>query len=73
MYLEATLEHKKEVRRLLKTPSLFDDAPPPGELRVVKVIPNKAATGRIHNSDEYAGASKLRDPSSLLRRTTSQR
>lgn len=43
VYLEATLAHKKEVKRKLATPSLFDDAPPPGELRAVKVIPNKAA------------------------------
>jgi hypothetical protein len=43
VYLEATLAHKKEVKRRLATPSLFDDDPPPGELRAVKVIPNKAA------------------------------
>ena len=43
VYLEATLAHKKEVKRKLATPSLFDDDPPPGELRAVKVIPNKAA------------------------------
>lgn len=43
VYLEAMLAHKKEVKRKLATPSLFDDAPPPGELRAVKVIPNKAA------------------------------
>ncbi len=43
IYLEATLAHKKEVKRKLATPSLFDDAPPLGELRAVKVIPNKAA------------------------------
>jgi hypothetical protein len=27
----------------MATPSLFDEEPPPGELRAVKVIPNKAA------------------------------
>ena len=43
VYLEATLAHKKEVKRKLAAPSLFDVDPPPGELRVVKVIPNKAA------------------------------
>ncbi len=43
VYLEATLAHKKEVKRMFATPSLFDDDPPPGELRAVKVIPNKAA------------------------------
>lgn len=43
VYLEAMLAHKKEVKRKMATPSLFGDAPPPGELRAVKVIPNKAA------------------------------
>lgn len=43
IYLEAALAHKKEVKRRLKTPSLFGDDPPPGELRAVKVIPNAAA------------------------------
>jgi len=43
VYLEATLAHKKDVKRRLATPSLFDDDPPLGELRAVKVIPNKAA------------------------------
>ncbi len=43
VYLEATLAHKKDVKRRLATPSLFDDEPPPGELRAVKVIPNEAA------------------------------
>ena len=43
VYLEAALNHKKEVKRRLATPSLFGDDPPPGELRTVKVIPNKAA------------------------------
>jgi hypothetical protein len=43
VYLEAALAHKKEVKRRLSTPSLFGDDPPPGELRAVKVIPNKAA------------------------------
>lgn len=43
LYLEATLAHKKEVKQRLQTPSMFGDDPPPGELRAVKVIPNKAA------------------------------
>jgi hypothetical protein len=43
IYLEAALDHKKEVKRKLATPSLFDDDPPPGELRVVKVRANDAA------------------------------
>ncbi|KAA5538592.1 hypothetical protein FYK55_27280 [Roseiconus nitratireducens] len=43
VYLEATLGHKKEVRRKLATPSLFNDATPSGELRAVKVLQNKAA------------------------------
>jgi hypothetical protein len=42
VYLEAALAHKKEMKRLLQTPSMFGDDPP-GELRAVKVIPNKAA------------------------------
>ncbi len=42
LYLEAMLAHKKEVKRRLATPSMFDD-PLPGELRAVKVIPNEAA------------------------------
>lgn len=43
VYLEAALNHKKEVKRKMATKSLFDVEPPPGELRAVKVIPNKAA------------------------------
>lgn len=43
VYLEATLAHKKAAKRLLQTPSMFGDDPPPGELRAVKVIPNNAA------------------------------
>lgn len=43
VYLEAALAHKKEVKRRLATPSMFGDDAPPGELRAVKVIPNKAA------------------------------
>lgn len=43
VYLEAALDHKKDVKRRLAMPRLFDDDPPPGELRAVKVIPNKAA------------------------------
>src|SRR6516162_6683819 len=42
VYLEATMAHKKEVKRRLATPSLFGDGPPPGELRAVKVVPNEA-------------------------------
>jgi hypothetical protein len=45
VYLEATMAYKKEVWRLLATPSLFADDTPPGELRGVKVIPNEAAQG----------------------------
>jgi hypothetical protein len=45
VYLEAILAHKKEVKRRMATPSLFDEEPPPGELRAVKVIPNNAAQG----------------------------
>src|SRR5262249_36059718 len=43
VYLEATMAHKKEVKRRLSTPSLFGDGPPPGELRAVKVVPNEGA------------------------------
>lgn len=43
VYIEAALNHKKEVKRKMATQSLFDEEPPPGELRAVKVIPNKAA------------------------------
>lgn len=43
VYLEAKLDHKKDVKRKMATPSLFDEEPPPGELRAVKVIANKAA------------------------------
>ena len=43
IYLEAALNHKKEVKRKLAMPSLFDVDPPLGELRAVKVIQNKAA------------------------------
>ena len=43
VYLEAALGHKKEVKRRLQTRSLFDDDPPSGELRAVKVIVNQAA------------------------------
>jgi hypothetical protein len=41
--LEAALNHKKEVKRKMATPSMFGDDPPTRELRAVKVIPNKAA------------------------------
>jgi len=43
IYLEAALDHKKEVKRRLQTESLFGDDPPPGELRAIKVIQNSAA------------------------------
>lgn len=43
MYVEATLAHKKEERRRNRTPSLFGDAPPPGQLRAVTVQANDAA------------------------------
>jgi hypothetical protein len=43
VYLEAALAHKKEVKRKMATPSMFGEDSPPGELRAVKVIPNKAA------------------------------
>jgi len=43
MCLEAALAYKKEERRRHQTPSLFGEAPPPGELRAIKVIPNPAA------------------------------
>jgi len=49
LYLEATLAHKKEVKRKLQTLSLFDDDPPPGELRAVKVIANNAAVRESFN------------------------
>ena len=49
LYLEATLAHKKEVKRKLQTLSLFDDDLPPGELRAVKVIANRAATRERFN------------------------
>lgn len=42
IYLEAKLDHKKEVKRKMATPRLFGDDSP-GELRAVKVIPNKSA------------------------------
>ena len=43
LYLEAALDHKKEVKRRMATPSLFGHDPQPGELRAVMVVPNKAA------------------------------
>ena len=43
VYLEAALGYKKEERQWSQTPSMFGDAPPPGDLRAVKVIPNGAA------------------------------
>lgn len=44
IYLEAAIDHKKEVKRKLAVRRLFDDDPPPGELRAVKVVQNKAAS-----------------------------
>lgn len=43
LYLEAKLAHKKEEQRRHQTPSLFGDAPPPGQLRAVTVQANDAA------------------------------
>lgn len=43
VYLEAALAHKKEERRRQKTKGMFDDAPPPGELRAVTVLANDPA------------------------------
>ncbi|QDU19009.1 plasmid pRiA4b ORF-3 family protein [Urbifossiella limnaea] len=43
LYLEATLAHKKDVKRRMATPGMILDDPQPGELRAVKVIPNPAA------------------------------
>jgi len=43
VYLEATLAHKKDVKRKLATKSLFGDDPPAGQLRAVQVIQNRAA------------------------------
>lgn len=43
VYVEAEIAHKKEVKRRLEMPRLFDDDPPPGELRAVKIVPNQAA------------------------------
>ena len=57
IYLEAALGHKKEVKRKLATKSLFDDDPPPGELRVVKVRANDAAF-----KDKFFIPEKIRVP-----------
>lgn len=45
VYLEAAIAHKKAVQRRIenKSPRLFNDEPPPGELRAVKVVANEAA------------------------------
>ena len=45
VYLEAAIAHKKEVKRRIENRSLrlFDDEPPPGELRAVKIVANEAA------------------------------
>lgn len=43
VYVEATLNHNKKVKQKMATPSMFGDDSPSGELRAVKVIPNKAA------------------------------
>ena len=57
IYLEAALDHKKEVKRRLAAPSLFDVDPPPGELRVVKVRANDAAF-----KDKFFIPEKMRVP-----------
>jgi hypothetical protein len=61
LYLEAMLNHKKEVRRKLATPSLFGDDPPPGELRAVKVVPNTAA-----QRDGFTIPTNMRVPASSV-------
>ena len=61
VYLEAALAHKKEVKRRLQTPSMFGDDPPPGELRAVKVIPNKAA-----QEDGFTIPTNMRVPSGTV-------
>ena len=46
VYVEAAIAHKKEVKKRIEdtSPRLFEaDPPPPGELRAVKVNPNRAA------------------------------
>ena len=53
LYLEATLAHKKEAKRKLQTRSLFNDDPPPGELRAVKVIANRAASRQRFNIPQH--------------------
>jgi hypothetical protein len=64
VYLEATLAHKKEVKRRLQTPSMFGDDPPSGQLRAVKVIPNKAA-----QRDGFTIPTNMRVPAaSVIRR-----
>ncbi len=57
IYLEAALDHKKEVKRRLAAPRLFDVDPPPGELRVVKVRANDAAF-----KDKFFIPEKMRVP-----------
>lgn len=57
IYLEAALDHKKEVKQRLAAPSLFDVDPPPGELRVVKVRANDAAF-----KDKFFIPEKMRVP-----------
>jgi hypothetical protein len=61
VYLEAAMAHKKEVKRRLQTPSMFGDDPPPGELRAVKVIPNKAA-----QQDGFTIPTNMRVPAASL-------
>ena len=74
VYLEATLAHKKEVKRRLQTPSLFGDEAPPGELRAVKVVPNEAAQQEgFIDPDEHAGACELGDPPTLRGRSAGER
>ena len=57
IYFEAALDHKKEVKRMLAAPSLFDVDPPLGELRVVKVRANDAAF-----KDKFFIPEKIRVP-----------
>jgi hypothetical protein len=64
VYVETALAHKKEVKRKLAAPSLFDIDPPLGELRAVKVIPNKAA-----QQDGFTIPTNMRvPPASLIHR-----
>ncbi len=61
VYVEATLAHKKEVKRRLAKPSLFDDYPPPGELRAVKVYSNVPA-----QQDGFSIPTNMRVPAASI-------